>query len=449
MDRPAFALARDTASILLTQGLIFALQLLALWLVAVGWGEAGTGAFGVVTSLQVVFQGAFSLGLAYANTCFAARDPSRRDELHTTTVVVTVAVSAVVVTGLVLGRHWLSVTVLRHVEPDWLLTVAAGFPFALYAAFVTGLWVGEERIGRLNRLELLRAAVFLAGVLLAFSLAPGNVLLALWAWAGSFIAAGLVAAAVLWGWDRVGWAWRPRRFVEALRFSLVVYLGDVASNIHQWFGLFVVNNYLESAAAGAYYLALRIASYFWVLAAAVRRAGARRVIGSPQAPSWNLVAAMTRATLWALLLPTAAVVLSAPWVVPAIFRGFAGSVRPLQLLLPACVLVSCAIVLGYYVIGNRGRPGVVTAIAWVGLGTNVVLSFALVRPLGVTGVALASAVSYSLAFLLLLPVFRRWGHPLADLFIPGREDLAYFRALGGHLRNLFRPPASDGEKRAG
>jgi O-antigen/teichoic acid export membrane protein len=446
MNRPPFTLARHTASILATQGLVFALQLLALWLVAVGWGEAGTGAFGVVTTVQVVFQGVFSLGVAYANTCFAARDPSRRDELHTTTVVVTLAVSAVVVPGLILGRHWLSARVLRNVEPDWLLTVAVSFPFALYAAFITALWVGEERIGRLNKLEFLRAAVFLAGVLTVFGLAPGSVSLALWAWAGSFIASGFAAASVLWGWDRVGWAWRPRGFVEALRFSLIAYLGDIASNLHQWFGLFVVNYYLKGAAVGAYYLALRIASYFWVLASAVRRAGARRVIGSDQAPSWDLVAAMTRVTLWALLLPTVAVILSAPWVVPAVFRGFAGSVRPLQLLLPACVLVSCAIVLGYYVIGNRERPGVVTAIAWVGLGTNVVLSFLLVRPLGVTGVGLATGVSYSLSFLLLLPVFRRWGHRLSDLFIPSREDLAYFQALGRHLRSFFGPRGSDAEK---
>ncbi len=439
MSRPPFALARHTASILLTQAGVLALRFLALWLLTVALGEAGVGSFGVVTSFVMVLLGIFSLGVAYANTCFVARDNIRRDELHTTTMVVTVAVSAVVVAGVVTGRGWLAHSVLRSpdgvIQPEWLLIGAACFPFALYAFFITGLWTGEERIGRINLLDLLRSVVYVLGLLLLLWVVPRKVSGALWIWAVSFVVAAVAAAGILWRKDRVRWQWRGPGFGEALRFSLVPYLGDIASITHQWFGLFVINYFLKQAAAGAYYLALLIATYvFWLLAGAVRRAGARRVIGSDQAPSWDLVAAMTRVTLWMLVVPGVVLVVASPWLVPAIFREFEGSVRPLQVVVPGFVLNSCAVVLAYYVIGNRRRPGVITTIAWIGLATNVVLSLALVGPWGVTGVAAAAAVSYSLPFLLLLPVFRRWGHSLGDLFIPRREDLEYFRGLLRHLR---------------
>ncbi len=435
MSRPPFALARHTASILLTQAVVLALRFLALWLLTVALGEAGVGSFGVVTSFVMVLLGIFSLGVAYANTCFVARDNTRRDELHTTTLVVTVVVSAVVVAGVVTGRGWLAGWVLRNTKPEWLLIGAACFPFALYAFFITGLWTGEERIGRINLLDLLRAVVYVVGLLLLLWAVPRKVSSALWIWTVSFMVAGLATAGVLWRRDRVGWNWRRAGFGQALRFSLVAYIGDIASMTHQWFGLFVINHVLKEAAAGAYYLALLIATYvFWLLAGAVRRAGARRVIGSDQAPSWELVAAMTRVTLWMLVVPGVVLVVASPWLVPAIFREFEGSVRPLQVVVPGFVLNSCAVVLAYYVIGNRRRPGVITTIAWIGLATNVVLSLALVGPWGVTGVAAAAAVSYSLPFLLLLPVFRRWGHSLGDLFIPRREDLEYFRGLLRHLR---------------
>ncbi|MCK4298709.1 MAG: oligosaccharide flippase family protein [Planctomycetes bacterium] len=435
MSRPPFALARHTASILLTQAVVLALRLLGLWLLTVALGEAGVGSFGVVTSFVMVLLGIFSLGVAYANTCFVARDNTRRDELHTTTLVVTVVVSAVVVAGVVTGRGWLAGWVLRNTEPEWLLIGAACFPFALYAFFITGLWTGEERIGRINLLDLLRSVVYVVGLLLLLWVVPRKVSSALWFWAVSFVVAALAAAGILWRKDRVRWNWRRAGFGEALRFSLVAYLGDIASMTHQWLGLFVINHFLKQAAAGAYYLALSLATcVFWMLAGAVRRAGARRVIGSDQAPSWDLVAAMTRVTLWMLVVPGVVLVVASPWLVPMIFPDFEGSVRPLQIVVPGFVLSSCALVLAYYVIGNRRRPGVVTTISWIGLATNVVLSLVLVGPWGVTGVAAAAAVSYSLPFLLLLPVFRRWGHSLGDLFIPRREDLEYFRGLLRHLR---------------
>ncbi len=448
MSRPPFALARHTASIILTQALVLALRFLALWLLTVALGEAGLGSFGVVTSLVMVLLGVCSLGIAYANTCFIARDVHRRDELHTTTMVVTVAVSAVVVAGVVLGRGWLAGSVLRSpdgvIEPEWLLIGALCFPFALYGLFIAGLWTGEEHIGRINRLDLLRTVIYVLGLLLLLWLLPGEVSSALWIWTVSSVVAALAAAGILWRKDRVRWQWRGAGFGEALRFSLVPYLGDIASITHQWFGLFVINHFLKQAAAGAYYLALLIATYvFWMLAGAVRRAGARRVIGSDQAPSWELVAAMTRVTFWVLIVPSIVLMVVSPWLVPMIFREFEGSVRPLQIVVPGFVLSSCALVLAYYVIGNRRRPGVVTTISWISLAVNVLLSLALVGPFGVTGVAMAAAVSYSLPFLLLLPVFHRWGHSLGDLFIPRREDLEYFRGLLRHLRGHGDSGASE------
>ncbi len=441
-DQP-FKLARHTTSILVTYALVQTLQLAALWVVALGWGEEGTGAFAVVITVQVVLQGVLSLGVAYANMCFVARDGNRRDELHTTTILATVGVSAVVVVGLLWGRHWLSTAVLRNVEPGWLITVAVCFPFALYGALIIGLWTGEERIGRINRLELLRAAVFVAGVLLALALVPGSVWAVLWAWAASFVVSGSAAFWVLWRRDGVRWRWRLAGFREALGFSLVPHLGDVASIVHQWFGLLLVNRYIEPRAAGTYFLALRIAGLFWLLAGAVRRAGARRVIGEEQAPSWELVAAMSRVIFWTLILPALVLMVASPWLVPVVFRGFVGSVRPLQVLLPAFVLASCGIVLANYVIGNRRRPAVVTVIAWVALAVNVSLCLILIGPYRLTGVAVATATSFSLPFLLLLPVFHRWHHSVGDLFVPRSGDLQYFQALLRHLWSCTQTPADD------
>lgn len=440
MGQRPFRLAFHTASILATQAALVGLRLVSLWLLGAALGEAGLGSFGVVTSFLLLLVGLSSLGLGYANTCFVARDPSRRDELHTTTAVVTAAVSAVVVTALVVGRHWLAGSVLRNVRPEWLLVAAACFPFNLYWLFITGLWTGEERIGRINALDLVRAGLYVVGLVVVLGVWAGKVSAALAVWTGSFAAAAAAVVWVLSRRDRLRWCWRWAGFRQALRFSLVAYLGDIASITHQWFGLFVINHFLRESAAGAYYLALLIATYvFWVLAAAVRRAGARRVIGSEEVPSWELVTAMNRVTLWVLALPSVVLVAVSPWLVPAVFGRFEGSVRPLQVLVPGFVLNSCAVVLGYYVIGNRRRPAVVTLIAWVSLAVNVVLSLWLVGPLGVTGVAAAAAVSYSLPFLLLLPVFRRWGHPLGDLFLLRREDLQYFQALWRHIRGRGLP----------
>jgi O-antigen/teichoic acid export membrane protein len=134
-----------------------------------------------------------------------------------------------------------------------------------------------------------------------------------------------------------------------------------------------------------------------VLPIAARRgaAGSRTVIGSLHT---------TLGLALALAVPLA--ILAGPCVRLVYGAGFAGSVAALRILLPGCVLWAGTFVLmsGLYAVG---RPLTATLGQASGLAITVVGLLLFLRSGGIEAAALVSTTAYTVAFVLLLYLYRR------------------------------------------
>jgi O-antigen/teichoic acid export membrane protein len=122
------------------------------------------------------------------------------------------------------------------------------------------------------------------------------------------------------------------------------------------------------------------------------RAGARNLM-----PKAALLSAGMVLVLW----------LSAGLVIPWIYGAdFAGAVRPAQIILAGLVFEGVAAVVTGYLYGS-GRPGLNSIAMAAGLVVTVALDLLLIPPFEAVGAAVASAVAYTTATLVLVSFFWR------------------------------------------
>ena len=115
---------------------------------------------------------------------------------------------------------------------------------------------------------------------------------------------------------------------------------------------------------------------------------------------------------------------------------FAGSVRPMLLMLPGIVMVSLYLILTRnFTSRNRQQVNLVAAVA--ALAINVGSNWFLIPRFGISGAAVSTAISYSVAALILLVMFvRESGRSVAETLFVGRDDVG---ALWRMAHRALRP----------
>jgi O-antigen/teichoic acid export membrane protein len=165
-----------------------------------------------------------------------------------------------------------------------------------------------------------------------------------------------------------------------------------------------------------------------------------RLATLPKEEVHRLTAQTCRRTLLLTGLCALAVTVLGPWVIVLWYGAdYAPAGDPLGLL---CI---GALAWSIYVILTRdftshGRQLVNIAAGLPALILNVILNFVLIPQFGILGAAMSTAISYSLACVVLLIFYLPWsGVPLRDILIPRGDDFRYFWTLAG--RALQRVPA--------
>src|SRR2546428_14159050 len=124
-------------------------------------------------------------------------------------------------------------------------------------------------------------------------------------------------------------------------------------------------------------------------------------------------------------------------------RAWGAAFQPRLFMLPGIVMTSLYLTLTRN-FTSRNRQGVNIMAAGVALSVNVGLNCVLIPRWGISGAAISTAVSYSLAALMLLVVFvRESGHSVAETVLVGREEIGGFRGRGA----APRPGARGGVRR--
>jgi len=154
--------------------------------------------------------------------------------------------------------------------------------------------------------------------------------------------------------------------------------------------------------------------------------------------------AVCRHTLFVMVVSAIVYAVGGPFAIRFMYgEAYVGAIRPLLLMLPGIVMISLYLLLTRnFTSRNRQQINIVAAV--VALGINVGLNCILIPRWGIAGAATSTAVSYSIAALILLVMFvRESGYSVAQTILIRRSDFeTYLRQARGLLSGAAQRKAA-------
>ena len=430
------SLRGDVAASVASQVLLLVSALVSGVVTARALGPSNRGLLALATTIPTVLVVVAGLGAPLAASYLVARGERQLRELSRAGALLALAGSAgaALVVLVVLGTGWDGVWFPGLPRP-LLLVACLLVPPSLLLATLVGLLRGSGRLRTASVVELVQGVVAAVLTVLAVTLlqagATGVVLAQLVG-----LGTGLAVAGVQLAAD--GLSLRPvasRSLLgRMLGFGLRADLGNAMHLTGFRLDMFLVNAFTGSAALGVYAVATRLAEMLFVLPFAVslvvmpRAVRGRREGAADETPvlfTWTLVVCGATAAGLALV--------GGPLLRLLYSDRFAGAYQPFALLLLGVVAFGATNVLMNDVVG-RGRPGLVSVIAAVGLVLSVGLDLWLVPAHGIAGAAVASTLVYlvdsALAVVFYLRVSGRPAGTLLTLRRPGAPAPSTAPAFG-------------------
>jgi O-antigen/teichoic acid export membrane protein len=403
------------------------LQLATIALIARGYGPTGNGIYTVALLLPTMLSTLLGLGMGPSNVFHLGSKAYGLRAVYRTTAVVWLAVSLL---GLSIGAALIHLKAQQYfpgVPPEVLWVALLSFPPFLYVSFAGSLFQGLQDFTAFNLSLSLQPALSLAGVLVCVVLGLPPVWL-LAAYLGASTGAALAMTVVL-----------RRRLVAqstddgercplriALAYGLKSHLGNIVAFLNYRIDLFLVNFFVNPAAAGLYVIAIQLAEKLWLVSQAVSTVLFPRLSEIRHDPDRLLAITqiVSRVTL-AITLLGAVVAAAIAYVGIGLVFGhrFDAAYLPFVLMLPGIVAGSAVRILSSE-ISARGRPEINLYMALVVVVVNVALNVVLIPQYGINGAAVATSIAYVSNLVLRLLVYKNHtGGTILGVLMLQRSDL--------------------------
>jgi O-antigen/teichoic acid export membrane protein len=238
----------------------------------------------------------------------------------------------------------------------------------------------------------------------------------------------------------------PGALRRAIRFGIKGYASNALQFVNYRLDVFILAGVASAAAVGRYAVAISITSIVLLLPRALAdvlfprvAALSARADGSGEEARARVETKSLRHLVVVVLASSAVVALVLlVLVVPVYGAAFRPAVELGLILLPGTALVGLSGMLASSIVG-RGHPGGSLVITAVTTPVTIALYAVLIPPFHAVGAALASSVSYGLAFVLSVMVYRHvGGERVLSRLMPTRSELEDYRAIAATIVRWLR-----------
>lgn len=385
----------------------------------------GRGQFALLTLVPAMLMALGQLGLPSAMSFFAGRGRSIAD-LQRLGIMLTVAMSVVLVGGTLLLLPWLTSTILTPAPRDLLVVSLASLPFQFIAAFAGSTLIGRQRLRNYNLILIAQSVLMLVLVIVLVGLLSLGVAGALFAYAAvALLAAIATSVELLRAVREESTAVQPPiGLSQVVGYGLRIYPASVAGYFSYRSDVLVLSAILgDASAVGLYTFAVSLAELTFFIPDSVSTVFYPRVASMDRRDADSLAPQVARFTVLITALSVLLLIPAAFLAVVVILPDYVGSIAPFLVIMPGIVALSMSKVLAGY-IGGLGLPLSVAGASIANLVINLVANLLLIPPMGIIGAALASLISYTAHAALLAGVAARLSRrrPL-EYVIPTRAEV--------------------------
>jgi O-antigen/teichoic acid export membrane protein len=392
------------------------------------------GKFVLVLAASTQCLNTTNLGIGIANTFIVGKDRTRVAEMHTLSLVLLALITAATFVAVYFFGDTVRLVIFKDVARRDLLIGIGLLPFALYFVVWSAILVGLGEIKLLSLFNTIYYSVQSLAFIVILIVFKGGVSALIISWATIYVLAVGVMLVIL-----------SRRFklLAPFSFSLVkktlsfggrAYVGNVASSFLTRNDVFFLSGRIGAGAVGIYQLAQSLVEKMWLIAAAVEKGAASKIIGCSKEEASQLIIRAFRNTLFLSVIIIMPVFLLSRFIIVALYgRQYEGAVEPFRILLWGVTCFGLSRVFALYFTGNRGKPHVPTMIAWVVLVRyNMILCDIVIGRVGwLAAAAWVTASTYLVQLLIYFFLFLNdtGVRSLAQFFIIRKSDLETYRNL--------------------
>jgi O-antigen/teichoic acid export membrane protein len=410
------------ARIVMIANSVLAGVIVARWL-----GVAGVGSLAVINVSVATLVQLGSLGLPSANTYFIAQDPGRFRAAALNSLMFAMIVGSLLAVGLTVSAR-LRPSWFGFISPDLIRVAAISIPFQLITLIGLNIFLAVGKVKEFNLLDLAGQSFVLINavvILVVFhagldTLVTMNTIVSVLI---SLVIAILLVVSSGGVIDAVS-SWRAdiSLLARMMRYGIKFHISLLAGALIFRADLLVVNHFRGAAQAGVYSVASQVAMMLMLLPGVIATLLFPRVTAE-QDVRGETTCLVTRYTAFIMLLCClAAVPLSL--MLPLLYGpAFSDAAPQLMILLPGVYLIGLQSVMVQH-FNAMGLPRWVPLFWLITLALNIFLVFILVPRFGARGAAVASAISYSLIFLLVAIYFRiTTGRSFSDVFLLREREM--------------------------
>jgi O-antigen/teichoic acid export membrane protein len=374
------------------------------------------------------------LGITQANVYFINREGFSSEKVASNSTVLAFVLGCGIATIIWLVRDGLLATVLRDV-PAWALAIClARIPMRLLDDFLYGVLQAVGGFGiynvRLLVSELLRfVAIVACLVVLGQGLFAAVLIHTL---VNLFNIVWLVTTTR----REIKFGFRLDRplLSKQLEFGAKSWVQTLTAHMLLRTDVYLVSYFLGPAPTAFYALALHLTEMVLEIPQAIGLVLYPRLASLPKEQVHRLTAQTCRRTLLLTAVCAFGIVLVGPTIITLWYgQEYAPAGDPLPWAAIGAVGMSIYVILTRD-FTSQGRQAVNIGAGIPALLSNVALNYFLIPALGIIGAAMATAISYMLACVILLIFYVPWsGISLRHILIPKAEDFRYFLEVSKHI----------------
>jgi O-antigen/teichoic acid export membrane protein len=373
--------------------------ILARWL-----GPVGRGTLAATYALITLLAQLGTVGIAWANLYFAAREPAMRASIAANSLWFAAVLGPVIAAAGIALKIGLPGAFADIGWPELSIGMIA-VPVLLCSLFLSSIVLAEGRVLLYNGVEVATALLTVVLLLTILPLVDGGVLLALTLLVGPQIGALVVYLFVLRRHGRL--LRRPDRTLarRMIGYGARAYVITLLAYMLIRLDLLLVNGIQGAAAAGQYSIAVALADALYLVPAVVAvNLFARVARGS--ADRGLTLGVFHLVAVGYFLLCAVAAVLAAPVIALLFGPAYQPAVALFLWLLPGVYCLGLLEVIANHFAGH-GMPRELVLVWIPGLGINLAINILLLPHYGTYVASIASTVAYAIVLVLHLRLFAR------------------------------------------
>jgi O-antigen/teichoic acid export membrane protein len=381
-------------------------------------GPRDRGLFQLLTLLPSTLANFGKLGIPQANVYFMRRKGASASDVVSNSLCFALGFGLPMAVVGYLFQDRLRGWFFKDAPAEALLPVLALLPLVLLQQYLLGVAQAQQRFSEYNFQQLMPTVLALFGMLLSLVWLQQGLLAAV------LVQAGILAFVIVWLAVRVNRTAKIRlRFLPdlakgQLAFGAKSYVQTLAATLHMRIDQYMIAAMLDPAQLAQYGIAVKMAEFLLKVPDATGTALFPRLAGASERDAHAATVRVCRMTLALAIVCWVGCAVAGPLVVRLLFGSqYLAAILPMELMLPGIVTMSLYHILTRnFTSRNKQQVNLVAAV--IALTTNITLNLVLIPRYGIAGAAVSTAVSYSLAAMVLLAVFvRESGYSVGQVLV--------------------------------